>query len=247
MVSDEKLGVQAKSNTIDNFKFGFEDVFIAKLIDRMDQNQDIFNKIMDDKAFSSVVKDYLIKKVYKRLNAQEEGGAVKIDVDQDTLFFSDVIPDENMTSKYKYSTHLPVYSLQAVATAFSEEQKAELLGWKKIDARKNLDKHMFIAQVIGKSMEPTITSGSFCIFRYDQGGSRNGKVVLVESHQVTDPETYQKFTVKRYRSEKEKLEDDQWRQKKIILSPDNKKFKDIVLENVSGDDFRVVAEFICTV
>jgi len=33
-------------------------------------------------------------------------------------------------------------------------------------------------------------------------------------------------------------------QKRIILSPDNKAFKDIVLENVNGDDFRVVAEFV---
>ena len=139
---------------------------------------------------------------------------------------------------------MPVYSLQAVATAFREQQKPELLGWKKIGSRRKLNEHMFIAQVVGKSMEPTIRDGSYCIFCYDQGGSRNGKVVLVESRQVTDPETNQKFTIKRYRSEKEALDDDQWRHKKITLSPDNKAFKDIVLENVSSDDFHVVAEFI---
>lgn len=172
-------------------------------------------------------------------------GAEKIEkIDK---FFSDLISDEDMAKKDKYSTHLPVYTLQAVATAFSEEQKPELLGWKKIEAKKKLDKHMFIARVVGRSMKPTIPDGSPCIFRFDQGGSRNGKVVLVESRQVTDPETQQKFTVKRYRSEKVKLEDDQWRQKKIILSPDNKEFKDIILENVSGDDFRIVAEFICVI
>lgn len=60
----------------------------------------------------------------------------------------------------------------------------------------------------------------------------------------TDPETNQKFTIKRYRSEKEALDNDQWHQKNITLSPDNKDFKDIVLEDVSGDDFHVVAEFI---
>jgi len=163
------------------------------------------------------------------------------------IFFSDIIPDEDMVKKDKYSSHLPVYSLQAVATAFSEEQKPELLGWKKIDVRKKLDKHMFVAQVVGRSMEPTIPDGSPCIFRFDQGGSRNGKVVLVESRQVTDPETHQKFTIKRYRSEKKKLEGDQWHHKKIVLSPDNKAFKDIILKNVSGDDFRVVAEFICVI
>lgn len=165
-------------------------------------------------------------------------------VEKSDLFFSDVVPDEDMAKKEKYSAHLPIYSLQAVATAFREQQKPELLGWKKIGSKRKLDEYMFVAQVVGKSMEPTIRDGSYCIFRYDQGGSRNGKVVLVESRQVTDPETNQKFTIKRYRSEKESLEDDQWRHKKITLSPDNKEFKDIVLENLSEDDFKIVAEFI---
>ena len=118
-----------------------------------------------------------------------------------------------------------------------------MLGWKEVDGAKKIDEHMFIAQVVGRSMEPTISNGSYCIFRFDQGGSRNGMVVLVESRQVTDPETNQKFTIKRYKSEKVQT-DDGWRHKKIVLSPDNKAFKDIVLENVMGDDFRVVAEFM---
>ena len=70
MVLDNKLGVQAKSNTIDNFKYGFEDVFVSKLVERMDQNQDIFNKIMEDTTFAGVVKDYLLKRVYKRLSQE---------------------------------------------------------------------------------------------------------------------------------------------------------------------------------
>lgn len=72
MILDEKLGAQAKTNTIDNFKYGFEDLFIAKLVERMDQNHEIFNKIMEDKAFSAVVKEYLLKRVYSRLNESEK-------------------------------------------------------------------------------------------------------------------------------------------------------------------------------
>ena len=90
----------------------------------------------------------------------------------------------------------------------------------------------------------SIPEASYCLFRFERCGSRNGLVVLVESRLVSDPETFQRFTVKRYKSEKEDLGDGQWRHKKIVLSPDNKEFKDIVLENVSGEDFRVVAEFI---
>jgi SOS-response transcriptional repressor LexA len=105
-------------------------------------------------------------------------------------------------------------------------------------------KDMFIAKVVGRSMEPTIPDDSFCLFRFEQGGSRNGLIVLVESRLVADPETNQKFTIKRYRSEKEYLSDGRWRHKKITLSPDNKAFSDIILKNVTGDDFRVVAEFL---
>ncbi|WP_339629669.1 DEAD/DEAH box helicase family protein [uncultured Maribacter sp.] len=68
LVADGKLSEQAQSNTLDNFKFGFEDAFMDKLIGRMEQNQDIFTKMMDDKDFGALVKNYMLKKVYKRLN-----------------------------------------------------------------------------------------------------------------------------------------------------------------------------------
>ena len=68
LVADVNLNEQAKSNSMANFKFGFEDVFMDKLIGRMEQNQDIFTKMMDDKDFGGLVKDYMLKKVYERLN-----------------------------------------------------------------------------------------------------------------------------------------------------------------------------------
>ncbi len=69
--------------------------------------------------------------------------------------------------------------------------------------------------------------------------------MLAESRLVSDPESYQRFTIKRYKSKKELNPDGTWRHTKIILSPDNIDFEDIVLENVSEDDFRIVAEFVC--
>ena len=238
MVLDEKLGLQAQTNTIDNFKYGFEEVFVDKMVERMDQNQDIFNKIIDDKAFATVVKEYLIKKVYDRLNKDSD------DQSKDMLFFSDVISDEKITPEQR-KTHVRICSLQAIATSFTEQRTPEVIGWKPLGGVFKLNKDMFIAQVVGKSMEPTIKDGSWCLFRPDQGGSRNGKIVLVESRKVFDPETNASYTIKRYFSEKADGEDENtFRHKKIILRPDNKAFKDIVLENVREDEFHVVAEFV---
>jgi type I restriction enzyme R subunit len=72
LVANEGLAKQAKNNTIDNFKYGFDDVFTDVLIGRMEQNGDIFAKIMDDTEFAAKVKEILIRSVYRILN---EGSA----------------------------------------------------------------------------------------------------------------------------------------------------------------------------
>ena len=68
LMTDEKLKSQAKVNKIDTFKFAFEDSFIEKLIGRMDQNQEIFERVLEDKAFGDLVKEWMMKKVYKKMN-----------------------------------------------------------------------------------------------------------------------------------------------------------------------------------
>jgi len=68
LMQDETLQSQAKVNKIDTFKYAFEDLFLTKLIDRMDQNQDIFEKILEDKAFGDLVKEIMMKSIYSRMN-----------------------------------------------------------------------------------------------------------------------------------------------------------------------------------
>ena len=68
LMEDETLQIQAKVNKIDTFKFAFNDKFVDKLIDRMDQNQEIFEKILEDKIFGDLVKEFMMKRIYKRMN-----------------------------------------------------------------------------------------------------------------------------------------------------------------------------------
>ena len=72
LAKDEVLAQQAKTNTISNFKYGFDEAFVSKLIERMELNQDIFSKIMDDSAFSDAVKEWMLEKVYQRLNEPQD-------------------------------------------------------------------------------------------------------------------------------------------------------------------------------
>lgn len=67
MVSDEELSEQAKHNTVDNFQYAFDEKFLSILIDRMELNQGIFARVMDDDKFQSTVKKHLLKSVYEKL------------------------------------------------------------------------------------------------------------------------------------------------------------------------------------
>ena len=68
LMQDEKLQTQAKVNKLDTFKYAFEDIFIEKLIGRMEDNQDIFEKILEDRAFGDLVKELMMKKIYRKMN-----------------------------------------------------------------------------------------------------------------------------------------------------------------------------------
>lgn len=68
LTENEQLQKQAKNNPVENFKYGFKEAFEAALIDRMEQNQDIFAKVFDDKAFGEEVMDWMLRKVYNRIN-----------------------------------------------------------------------------------------------------------------------------------------------------------------------------------
>lgn len=49
------------NNPLKNFRYALEGKFIEKLIERMDANQDIFDKIMENTDSLNDVKDWLTK------------------------------------------------------------------------------------------------------------------------------------------------------------------------------------------
>ena len=73
-VSDEELRQYATANSEENFQYPFEKALEGLFIDRMDQNEGIFAKFMNDGDFRKLVNEYLRKKVYKRIRDGEEAG-----------------------------------------------------------------------------------------------------------------------------------------------------------------------------
>ena len=145
----------------------------------------------------------------------------------------------------RYVTCVPLVPLKAAAGAFGDPQRIEDDGfeWVAVDTRHRLRPGLFVAQVVGKSMEPAIPNGAWCLFAAPVEGTRQGKTVLVQLRDATDPETGQRYTVKRYESEKAKA-GDSWRQRTITLKPVNSDFEPIVLTSADEGQLQVVAELV---
>ena len=145
----------------------------------------------------------------------------------------------------RYVTCVPLVPLRAAAGAFSDPQYIEdgNFEWVEVASIHRLRKGMFVAQVVGKSMEPTIPDAAWCLFRSPVEGTRQGKIVLVQLRDAIDPDTGQRYTIKRYKSQKAE-EGDSWRHVKITLDPVNPDFEPIVVTGADDGEFQVVAELV---
>ena len=153
---------------------------------------------------------------------------------------------DNPSPQERYRSCVPFYSLRPAAGKFGLNPGVPLdqepQGWMPVE---DAQPDMFVLEVTGHSMEPDIPDGAFCLFRAGSalGGSRNGRVVLVQNSGRVDPETGSTFTVKKYFSTKTADPITGWRHDKIILKPTNPDYQEIHLHPGSGEEFSVIAEF----
>jgi SOS-response transcriptional repressor LexA len=136
-----------------------------------------------------------------------------------------------------FETHLPMYTLAAAAGSWGEQMEASEEGWMEAPPDLRLTEDMFVAHVVGRSMEPRIPAGSLCVFRRNVAGSRQGKLVLVENYGETGENRY---TIKRYKSVKRQT-DEEWEHETIRLEPLNPEYQ---AWELSPSDIRVVGEFV---
>jgi len=149
-------------------------------------------------------------------------------------------------AEQRYVDCVPLVPLKAAAGAFGEPQNVRdgESDWVAVDSHHRLRPGMFVAQVVGKSMEPAIPDGAYCLFSAPVSGSRQGRTVLVQLRDSTDPETGERYTVKRYESEKVTAEDGTWRHLKITLKPNNPDFPKIELTCEDEGSVQVIAEML---
>ena len=209
----------------------------------------------------------IIKNTYRTLMTRGQKGCYIFCTDKETREYFKVIANRqgqvtnDVTTDYPgldlnvvsfeeakpYKTHVPIYDLQAAAGGFSDFQIMEECQWVELPNHINVSEGMFVMQVIGESMNRRIPNGSWCLFKANPGGTRNGKVVLVQHREIEDPDQGGEYTVKVYSSEKV-LEEGVVVNSKISLKPDSTSFgyKPIVFER-DLEDLVILGEFLVVV
>ena len=157
-----------------------------------------------------------------------------------------------------FENAVPLYDLKVAAGRFSGEQivdevpqrdeieSPEDYEWVSYDGRPLPTQGLFVAQVIGESMNRRIPNGAPCVWRLHPAGSRGGSVVLAQHRDIHDGELGGNYTVKIYESEKEHFDDGTWRHKQITLKPSSTdpSFEPIVLENLEEGELEIIAELV---
>ena len=244
-MADDGLRQAAAVNPGDKFELVFKHLIENLFVERMDQNEEIFVRFMNDLPFQKVVTAWMASEAYQRLRGGTAGESTAaaprdgVTETRPTLRIVQPRPEE------RYVTCVPLVPLKAAAGAFSDPQHVEDDNWEwvAIDSKRRLRPGMFVAQVVGKSMEPAIPDGSYCLFRAPVTGTRQGKIVLVQLRDGIDPDSGERYTVKRYLSEKV-TDGDSWRHVRITLKPINPDFQPIEITGAEDGELQVVAEFV---
>lgn len=146
------------------------------------------------------------------------------------------------------TTYVPVYSVKVAAGKFSDDTDYahEMpLGWIDINLKLS-SRDYFATYVRGESMQPKINDGDLCLFKKYGGGSRQGKIFLIQARSLRDAETAESFVVKKYvrQTPPKNSGEDADADAVIHLISENPRFSPIVLYGLQDEDVQTIAEFI---
>lgn len=245
------LSVELPGGTAQNAGVLLEDPVADRLYVRMrrdwqeiaGEEAEVFSAIGDELAARSTEMGAarLMEHLEQTLsNAVRISGRREIVVEDFERALSRLYRENVRSSVREFVTHLPRYSLAVAAGKFLENPEVTPEGWEEAPQDLKITRDMFVARIAGRSMEPKIPDGGWCVFRYGVAGSRNGRLVLVEQ---LGGGANDRYTVKRYRSVKARKPDGSWSHERITLESLNPEFPSWDL--APGEErYRVIAEFV---
>lgn len=134
---------------------------------------------------------------------------------------------------------VPVMSLQAAASRFGGARNVEVSAWLRLKGtRQSQLVGRFVAQVRGRSMTPAVPSGALALFRSPVVGPLEGRVIVAELRDHSDPETGGAYVLKRVGS----VELHPRGGLQLQLRSDNPDFAPLLIHADDSNELRIIAE-----
>ena len=95
----------------------------------------------------------------------------------------------------RFVTCVPFVGLDLAAGGFELGTSEPSTTWVAPPTRRKLRKGMFVARVVGRSMEPRIPDGAHCLFSAPVEGDLRGRTLLVQHRGIHDADTGTRYTV----------------------------------------------------
>ena len=245
LVNDPGLQQAASVNDKGSFNIPFVEALDDALVERHAKHGDFINQVFEDEGLGAFFRSVMLDRVYGHFKeaAQEEPGDG-----------AQVLPFRRIPLEHAkpFENCVPALDLKVAAGGWSADQVVEdgpgHYEWVAFDGRTKPGKDIFVAQVVGESMNRRIPNGAWCVWRSTPGcdGKSGAEIVLAQHRDIQDPELGGRYTVKTYMSEREQADDGTWQHTRITLKPDsaNPNYEAIVLEDLAEGELRIVAEMV---
>ena len=217
----------------------FKNLLEQLFVERMDQNEEIFVRFMNDVPFQKIVTTWMAAEAYRRLRSDDGREASWDAALPARLRIVEPKPDE------RYVTCVPLVPLKAAAGAFGDPQHVEDDGFEWVCRRRASSpappECSSPKSSANRWSRRSRTARTACSPRRSKARDREDRARQLRD--TTDPETGERYTVKRYESEKAR-DGDSWRHAKITLKPLNPDFEPIVLTGADQEELQVIAEVV---
>lgn len=145
-----------------------------------------------------------------------------------------------------FENSVPLYSLKVAAGEFKFNDNIPEENFILVPEGVKITKDHFACKIIGNSMNKIVQDGQIALFKWYNGGSRNGLMVIAEYYDHQDLDYGSCYTFKEYYSQKT-INEESWHHEKIILKPKSfdSSYQDIVInpDSINEKTFSVKGIF----
>jgi len=251
LVDADEVRLGAEANDKANFAHIFNPALEGTMAEHLDENTDFVTMFFQDGELRKFLTTRMLHDVYDRIRTKQDDGG-----ESNVLPLRRIPPEEVRP----FVNAVPVYDLKVAAGRFSAPQAVQevpqheevtnpsAFEWAALEGRTKPSPGLFVAQVVGESMNRRIPNKAWCLWRLNPGcsGESGTEIVLAQHREIYDPEFGGRYTVKCFEVERERVDDDEAVVRRITLNPSSKdpSFEPIVFGDIDEGELEIIAELV---